>query len=65
MDSFYLISLTVDMAAAMSPATSATLLGMIIVLVVFAKLPNCTMYCSASRMLSASIPPSSLIAAAT
>ena len=53
----YLTSFTVDIAVAMRPATSATLLGMMIVLVVLARLPNWTMYCSASRMLSASSPP--------
>src|SRR4030042_9624 len=56
MGSLYLTSLTVDMAVAIRPATSATLLGMIIVLDALARVPNCTLYCSSSRMLSDSIP---------
>lgn len=53
-----------DLAAAMTPAMSARLLGMIMVLLVLARWPNSFRYASAMRRFTASAPPSARIAAA-
>jgi len=47
-----------------NPAISERSLGIIIVLLSFANFPNSFTYCSATRKLTASFPPSELIASA-
>ncbi len=53
------------MAEATSPATSDTLLGMMSVLLVLARLPKAEMYSSATFKLAADMPPSLPMASAT
>ena len=56
---------TTDIAVAIMPAISPTLAGRISVFVVCARLPNCSMYCSATLRLTAPMPPGLAIASAT
>ena len=56
---------TTDIAVAITPAISPTFAGTISVLFVRARLPNCSMYCSATLRFTAPIPPGSSIASAT
>src|ERR671930_1551767 len=51
------VALTTDIAVAIRPATSETFAGRISVFVVFARLPNCAMYSSATRRFTACTPP--------
>src|SRR6185436_9748771 len=54
-----------DIAVAIIPATSAALVGRIIVFALIARLPNAATYCSATLKLTACSPPGDSIASAT